>query len=82
MDMYFVYVYAGWEGSAADGRVYLNARMSDFSVPASKWYLADAWFPSCNTLLVPYHNQRYHLREWMQGSQKYVPLVVSPGDAY
>lgn len=65
MDMYFVYVCAGWEGSAADGRVYLNAHMTDFSVPASKWYLADAGFPSCNTLLVPYRNQQYHLREWM-----------------
>jgi hypothetical protein len=58
----FVYALTGWEGSATDARVYEDA--TDFHIPAGKYYLADAGYPLCNNLLVPYRGVRYHLAEW------------------
>ena len=75
-DMYFLYVLPGWEGSAGDGRVYLDARMNDFSIPPMRFYLADAGFSSCNALLVPYRNVCYHLHEYLRGSQRYELLTL------
>lgn len=72
LDMYFLYVLPGWEGSAGDGKVFLDSRMNDFSIPPTRYYLADAGFPSCNALLVPYRNVCYHLREYLRGSQRCV----------
>ncbi|KAL5496125.1 hypothetical protein ACEPAH_3042 [Sanghuangporus vaninii] len=63
-DLRFCYVMAGWEGSAGDGRVFESARIADFSIPAGKYYLADAGFPSRPDLLVPYRGVHYHLKEW------------------
>lgn len=63
-DLLFCYMLAGWEGSAADGRVFLDARTTDFPVPAGKYYLGDAGFPLCDSCLVPYRGVRYHLKEW------------------
>ena len=60
----FVYVMSGWEGSAADSQVFDDARHTDFKVPQGFYYLADAGFPICDALLVPYRGKRYHLREW------------------
>jgi hypothetical protein len=33
-------------------------------VPMGKYFLADARFPSCQELLVPYSRVRYDLCEW------------------
>ena len=44
-DMRFSYILAGWEGSAADGRVYENARYHGLAIPPGTFYLADAGFP-------------------------------------
>ena len=63
-DMQFTYVLSGWEGSMADASVYHDARTTDFTIPDGKYYLADAGYPNCPQLLVPYHGQRYHLAEW------------------
>jgi hypothetical protein len=63
-DMQFCYVLSGWEGSAADGAIYQDARATDFRIPDGKYYLADAGFSSCQNLMVPYRGVRYHLREW------------------
>jgi hypothetical protein len=71
-DMQFVYVLSGWEGSANDGQIYEYAREKNFSIPAGCYYLADAGFPSCDTLLVPYRGKRYHLKEWGRSNQRYV----------
>lgn len=60
----FCYVLSGWEGSAADSQILDNARQTDFRIPAGRYYLADAGFPICNALMVPYRGVRYHLREW------------------
>jgi hypothetical protein len=35
-------------------------------------YLADAGFPLCDGLLVPYRGVRYHLKEWGRASERYV----------
>ena len=56
--LYFVYALTGWEGSATD------ARDHDLDIPAGKYYLADAGYPLCPELLVPYRNVCYHLAEW------------------
>ena len=68
--MRFTYVLAGWEGSAADGRVWEDARRSDLRIPEGRYYLADAGFPSCDALMVPYRGVRYHLKEWALGNQR------------
>lgn len=62
--MKFIYVLAGWEGSANDGQVFHYAREHDLFIPEGKYYLADAGFPICDSLLVPYRGKRYHLKEW------------------
>ncbi len=71
MDMRFVYVLPGWEGSASDSRVYEDARTTDFKVPEGRYYLADAGYGSCDALLVPYRGVRYHLKEWGQVGDRY-----------
>jgi hypothetical protein len=71
-NMMFCYLLAGWEGSAGDGKVFEHARRSGFAIPAGKYYLGDAGFPSCFALLVPYRGIRYHLNEWRKsGNQRY-----------
>lgn len=62
--MRFVYSLCGWEGAATDALVYNDAKSSDFVVPEGKYYLADAGYPCCDTLLIPYRGVRYHLAEW------------------
>lgn len=71
-DMLFCHILGGWEGSAADGRVWENARSKNFTIPPERYYLGDAGFPLCNTLLVPYRGVRYHLREWKQSNQRFI----------
>ena len=63
-DMTFFYIISGWEGSASDAMMYHDARVTDLCVPAGKYYLADAGFPICNPLIIPYRGTRYHLQEW------------------
>jgi hypothetical protein len=69
-DLRFVYVLSGWEGSAADATIYHDARHTDFHIPAGKYYLADAGFPLCDELLVPYRGVRYHLNEWQRADRR------------
>ena len=63
-DMDFTYALTGWEGSATDARVYEDACAHDLQVPAGKYFLADAGFPLCPSLLIPYRGIHYHLAEW------------------
>ena len=71
-EMNFVYVLAGWEGSAHDTRVLRDAVINKgFHAPPGKYYLADAGYNSFNGLcLVPYNKVRYHLREWGVANQR------------
>jgi DDE superfamily endonuclease len=62
-DLRFLYVLSGWEGSASDTTLFYDARGKSFPIPNGKYYLADAGFPLCNELLIPYRGQRYGLTE-------------------
>ena len=74
--MRFCYVLSGWEGSAADGQVYEDAQETDFAIPPGKFYLADAGFPVCDALLVPYCGVRYHLKEWGKAGQRFFSCLI------
>lgn len=63
-NLMFCYLLTGWEGSAADGRVFQDARRKGFAIVPGTYYLGDAGFPVCDCLLVPYRGVRYHLQEW------------------
>jgi len=71
-NMHFCYILSGWEGSASDGGVFHDARVHDFVIPEGKFYLADAGYPLCDVLLVPFRGVRYHLREWESCGLRYV----------
>jgi hypothetical protein len=73
-DLKFSYALTGWEGSATDARIYEEARSDDFNIPPHKYFLADAGFPSCDGLLVPYRSVRYHLAEWGRAGLRCVYL--------
>jgi hypothetical protein len=76
-DMQFCYIQSGWEGSAADGQIFADARRHDFAVPPGKYYLADAGFPACDLLLIPYRGVHYHLKEWtLSGTNTSVPCYI------
>jgi hypothetical protein len=70
-DFLFSYSLTGWEGSAADARVYESAIGLDLSIPDGWYLLADAGFPHCEKLLVPYRGVRYHLSEWGHARTRY-----------
>jgi len=74
MDMMFAYVLPGWEGSAADSWIFDDTHAEDFTILEGRYYLADAGYPNCDVLLVPYRGMRYHLKEWGWASEKYVLL--------
>lgn len=68
LDGNFTYIYAGWEGSAHDGRVLSAARNKGFAVPQGYYLLGDAGYSQVsNDILVPYRGTRYHLAEWLAG---------------
>lgn len=73
-DLKFIYVHPGWEGSAADSRVYEHARATNFVIPDGRFYLGDAGYANSASLLVPFRSTRYHLKEWGQGKHKWVVL--------
>ncbi|MFQ6629412.1 hypothetical protein Gotur_007721 [Gossypium turneri] len=70
LDMHFVYVLPGWEGSVADGRVLQDAisRRHGLKVP-----YVDARCTNFEGFLAPFRGQRYHLNEWSQGYQPSTP---------
>jgi DDE superfamily endonuclease len=53
-DLTFLYVLAGWEGSAHDGRVLRDALGKGFHIPDGKYYLADAGYTATSKFLTPY----------------------------
>src|SRR3954464_3363023 len=69
-DLKFLYVLAGWEGSAHDGLVLAEALRQNFTIPDGKYYLADAGYSQTPSFMVPYRNTRYHLKEWAKGDKK------------
>ena len=77
MDMKFIYILSGWEGSAADSCVFEDACSTDFVVPEGCYYLADAGYAISDFLLVPYRGVQYHIKEWGQTRQRYVHVLAS-----
>ena len=70
-DMQFVYILAGWEGSAHDSRVLYNAQASHgFSTPKGKYWLGDTGYGNSEFVLSPYRGVQYHLKEVRQADQK------------
>ncbi|XP_026417590.1 protein ALP1-like [Papaver somniferum] len=65
-DLEVIYVYPGWEGSAADSRVLREAfyKKNGLKVPHGYYYLVDAGYPNSGGFLAPFRGQRYHLKEW------------------
>lgn len=59
----FVYLLAGWEGSAHDSTVLADAFTKDFTIPNGKYYLADAGYGLQKGILTPYRATRYNLKE-------------------
>ncbi|PPD90770.1 hypothetical protein GOBAR_DD12287 [Gossypium barbadense] len=75
LDMQFVYVLPGCEGSVADGRVLRDAisRRHGLKVPNGCYYLVDAGYTNYEGFLAPFRGQRYHLNKWRQGYQPSSP---------
>lgn len=70
-EMEFVYILAGWEGSAHDGAVYRSAMHTHgFITPPGKYWLGDAGYPNSDTILTPYRGTRYHLKEQIKAAVK------------
>ncbi|XP_062088771.1 uncharacterized protein LOC133795333 [Humulus lupulus] len=66
-NMMFTYVYAGWEGTANDSRVLLDAMRKDDNFPMppqGKYYVVDSGYPNMSGFLAPYRGERYHLRRF------------------
>ncbi|KAL8525276.1 hypothetical protein ACS0TY_014779 [Phlomoides rotata] len=65
MNMNFIYVLTGCDGSAADSRVLRDAinRPHGLRVPKGN-YLCDNRYPNCEGFLTLYKGVRYHLNGW------------------
>ena len=70
-NMRFLHIQSGWEGSVANAQMFHDARFTDLPVPNGKYFLADAGFPTCSSLLIPYCGPRYHLAEWGHAQLQY-----------
>ena len=63
-NMKFLYIFSSWNGSASNSTMFYDAHVTDLPVLHGKYHLADAGFPICDTLLIPYRGVHYHLVEW------------------
>ncbi|XP_040943310.1 putative nuclease HARBI1 isoform X1 [Gossypium hirsutum] len=70
-NMCFTFVMAGWEGSAHDTRIFLEAirdpKYKFPHLPNGKYYLVDSGYPQMKGYLGPYRGQRYHLPDFRRG---------------
>ncbi|XP_060667620.1 protein ALP1-like [Ziziphus jujuba] len=67
-NMMLTFVYAGWEGTANDSRVFLDAiTRSENKFPLPKegeYYVVHSGFPCTVGFLPPFQGERYHLQEY------------------
>ncbi|XP_034932828.1 uncharacterized protein [Populus alba] len=72
-DMQFTFVWAGWEGSAHDTRIFYeaigNTNIQFPRPPEGKYYLVDSGYPNEYDYLGPYRGERYHLPEFRRRGQ-------------
>ncbi|XP_057443774.1 uncharacterized protein LOC130735922 [Lotus japonicus] len=70
-NMCFTFVWAGWEGSAHDAKIFMEAlRRPSLHFPHpphGKYYLVDAGYPTFMGFLGPYKKNRYHLPQFRNG---------------
>ncbi|XP_040965090.1 putative nuclease HARBI1 [Gossypium hirsutum] len=70
-NMCFTFVMAGWEGSAHDTRIFLDAiRDPKYKFPHrpnGKYYLVDFGYPQMKGYLEQYRGQEYHLLDFRRG---------------
>lgn len=66
LDLNFVHVFCGQEGSASDAAVLYSAIESGFQVPRGKYYLVDGGYPNTPSFLAPYSGVAYHSEEQEQ----------------
>lgn len=76
-DLRFQYILSGMDGCTADASMYNDAHLTDLKIPVGKYYLADAGFGICDSLLVPFRGVRYHLAEWGRASVRYVICALN-----
>ncbi|EHS63933.1 uncharacterized protein PGTG_21950 [Puccinia graminis f. sp. tritici CRL 75-36-700-3] len=69
----FIFVLAGWEGSAHNIQVYIDFYSKGLVLPGNKYLLAEAGYGLQNILITPFCDVHYHLKEKAIASQ-------SPGD--
>ena len=74
-NMKFLYIFSSWDGSASNSTMFYDARVTDLPVLHGKYYLADAGFPICDTLLIPYRGVHYHLVEWGCAQVRWVARI-------
>jgi hypothetical protein len=53
-DLWFQYFLSGSDRTAPDLGMFNKARVSDLAISPGKYYLADAGFATCSTLIIPY----------------------------
>ncbi|XP_012853246.1 PREDICTED: uncharacterized protein LOC105972811 isoform X1 [Erythranthe guttata] len=70
VNLNFVYLLTGWEGSAADSRILRDAvtRPNGLSVPIGHYYLVDNGYTNGPGFLAPYRGTRYHLIDFGVGT--------------
>ncbi|XP_028214870.1 uncharacterized protein LOC114396901 [Glycine soja] len=69
-DMLFTFVYSGWEGTANDSRVFLDALSLENNFPkpnGDQFYLIDSGFSNMPGYLAPFRRNKYHLHDFREG---------------
>ncbi|KAJ3679508.1 hypothetical protein LUZ60_017519 [Juncus effusus] len=70
-DNRFIFVLAGWEGSASDALILKSAiDECNFYVPSDKFYLVDAGYANTPNFIAPYRGVRYHLNEQAKANKR------------
>ena len=69
-DCLFSYALFGWEGSAHDGKVLIDAFEKGLPRYEGQYYFGDAGYGLSKWILTPYRGVRYHLRQWIHGEQQ------------
>ncbi|XP_068342488.1 uncharacterized protein [Pyrus communis] len=72
-DLQFIFIYPGWEGSAAGARV-LKAVLDDPHqnfprIPEGKYYLVDTGYANMKGFIAPFQGVRYHANEYRGANQ-------------
>ncbi|XP_016692841.1 uncharacterized protein [Gossypium hirsutum] len=73
-NMCFIFTFPGWEGTAHDSRIFLQAlRKQELKFPhppPGKYYLVDSGYPQMAGFLGPYRGERYHLPDFRRGNHQ------------